>query len=60
MPKFHTKRCEILAWRGLRDDFRTMDWQEILNDWGADAKQLDYFLAKSIGLSNRCSNLQNY
>lgn len=33
---------------GLRDDFRTMDWQEILNDWGANTKQLDHFLAKAI------------
>jgi hypothetical protein len=35
-------------WRGLRDSFRTLDWREILNDWGTDTKKLDYFLAKAI------------
>jgi len=31
--------------RGLRDDFRTLNWVEIVGSFGVELKKLDYFLA---------------
>jgi hypothetical protein len=35
-------------WRGLRDDFRTLDWIEIINGLGLNfgIKKLEHFLAE--------------
>ncbi len=37
--------------RGLRDDFRTMNWVEVIGDAGVYTRQLEYFLALSRALT---------
>ena len=36
----------IFSWSGLRDDYRTMDWVQVVANYGYSAKMLDKFLVK--------------